>query len=600
MEYGRLGKPKPKDLSRREILPKYEENVTSRPNQWSKLKILLIISTILILASAISATVLVTVRNKTGARTVRHLKPSKAISRTCSRTRFKTLCLNSLHEFPEALSASNADLVHISINVTLQRFGKAFYMASEISTLDMNTRTRSAYEDCLELLEDSVYLLSRSLTSVSPGGNNHDVQTWLSAALTNQDTCAEGFADVSGIVKDQMMANIKDLSQLVSNCLAIYSAANGNDDFAGVPIHDRRRRLMGSYDRDRVSTVVSVKNHEDFPKWLSRKDRMLLDAPVSVIKADIIVSKDGNGTFKTIAEAIKKVPNYNSRRIIIYVKEGRYEEDNLKIGRKKTNVMFIGDGKGKTLISGGKSISQNLTTFHTASFAATGAGFIARDITFENSAGPSKHQAVALRVGADHAVIYRCNIIGYQDTLYVHSQRQFYRECDIYGTVDFIFGNAAVVLQKCSIYARKPMDFQKNTITAQNRKDPNQNTGISIHNCKIVAASDLEASKGSFPTYLGRPWKLYSRTVVMLSYLGDHIHPHGWLEWNATFALDTLYYGEYMNYGPGAALGQRVTWPGYRVINSTEEASKFTVAQFIFGSSWLPSTGVAFLAGLNT
>ncbi|KAG5600745.1 hypothetical protein H5410_032115 [Solanum commersonii] len=595
MDYARLGKPKPKDLSRREILPKFEENA---PNQRSKLKIVLIFSSILIIASAISAAVVVTVRSttKTGA-TVRHIKPSQAISRTCSRTRFPTLCLNSLHEFPGALTASDAELVHISVNATLQRFGKAFYMASDINSLVMDKRTRSAYESCLELLEDSVYLLSRSLTSVAPGagksppGNNNDVQTWLSAALTNQDTCTEGFADVSGNVKDQMATNLKDLSQLVSNCLAIFAAVNGNDDFAGVPIHNRRRRLMG--------TVASAKN-ENFPKWLSRKDRKLLDAPVSTIQADMIVSKDGNGTFKTIAEAIKKLPNYSSRRIIIYVKAGRYEEDILKVGRKKTNVMFIGDGKGQTMISGGKSVSQNLTTFHTASFAATGAGFIARDITFQNWAGPGKHQAVALRIGADHAVIYRCNIIGYQDTLYVHSQRQFYRECDIYGTVDFIFGNAAVVIQNCSIYARKPMDFQKNTITAQNRKDPNQNTGISIHACKIIATSDLQASKGSFPTYLGRPWKLYSRTVVMLSYLGDHIHPHGWLEWNATFALDTLYYGEYMNYGPGAALGQRVKWPGYRVINSTDEASKFTVAQFIFGSSWLPSTGVAFLAGLST
>lgn len=184
--------------------------------------------------------------------------------------------------------------------------------------------------------------------------------------------------------------------------------------------------------------------------------------------------------------------------------------------------------------------------------------------------------------------------------MYVHSNRQFYRECDIYGTVDFIFGNAAVVFQNCSLYARKPMAQQKNTITAQNRKDPNQNTGISIHNCRILATPDLEASKGSFQTYLGRPWKLYSKTVYMLSYMGDHIHPRGWLEWNATFALDTLYYGEYMNYGPGGAIGQRVTWPGFRVITSTVEANRFTVAQFISGSSWLPSTGVAFVAGLST
>lgn len=231
--------------------------------------------------------------------------------------------------------------------------------------------------------------------------------------------------------------------------------------------------------------------------------------------------------------------------------------------------------------------------------AASGTGIILRDMTFENTAGPGRHQAVALRVSADHAVVFRCNIIGYQDTLYVHSNRQFYRECDIYGTVDFIFGNAVVVFQSCNIYARKPMPGQKNTITAQDRKDPNQNTGISIHACKILAASDLEGSKGSYPTFLGRPWKLYSRVVYMVSSMGDHIHPRGWLEWQGSFALDTLYYGEYMNSGPGAAVGQRVKWPGYRVITSTIEAGKFTVGQFIYGSAWLPSTGVSFSAGLS-
>ncbi|KAK4403672.1 putative pectinesterase/pectinesterase inhibitor 34 [Sesamum angolense] len=546
-------------------------------------------------ASAISAALFVVIRNRAnsgaGAR-LHNRRPSQAMSRACSRTLYPSLCLNSLLDFPGAITASDQELVHISVNMTLQKVGRALFSASEIRNLDMDPRVRSAYMDCLELLDDSVDLLSRSLTSVVPPRTLRDSGrlTWLSASLTNQDTCNEGFDELSGDVKNQMSDRLKDLSELVSNCLAIYAAAGGDQDFSGIPIQNRRRRLLSH-----------KKEHEQFPMpiWLSRRERVLLDMPVSAINADIIVSQDSNGTYKTIAEAIKKAPEHSNRRFIIYVRAGRYEEDNLKVGRKKTNIMFIGDGKGKTVISGGKSVQDKLTTFHTASFAATGAGFIARDITFENWAGPGKHQAVALRVGADHAVVYRCNVLGYQDTLYTHSQRQFYRECDIYGTVDFIFGNAAVVFQNCTIHARKPMQLQKNTITAQNRKDPNQNTGISIHACRIVAEPDLEAAKGAYPTYLGRPWKMYSRTVYMLSYLGDHIHPKGWLEWNSTFALDTLYYGEYMNNGPGAALGQRVKWPGYRVITSMAEANKFTVAQFIYGSSWLPSTGVAFLAGLS-
>ncbi|XP_051138365.1 probable pectinesterase/pectinesterase inhibitor 34 [Andrographis paniculata] len=594
MEYGRLGKTEPNDGSPSLAFT----TATNRTPKKSKLRILLALAAALLLTSAAAAAAVAVLRKRNGAEDggvrLHSRRPSQAMARACGRTRFPNLCVESLLDFPGAAAASERDLVHISVNVTLQKVGRALYSASEISNLDMDPHVRSAYEDCIELLDDSVDLLSRSLTSVAGGGGStQDVLTWLSASLTNHDTCTEGFDQLNGYVKAQMSDRLKDLSELVSNCLAIYAAAGGNSDFSGVPIQNRRRRRLLSKEKDK--NVV-----HQFPTWLSRWDRMLLDAPASAMNPDVIVSGDGNGTCKTITEAIKKAPVNGTRRFIIYVKAGRYVEDILKVGRKKTNVMIFGDGKGKTVISGSKSIQDNMTTFHTATFAATGAGFIARDLTFENSAGPAKHQAVALRVGADHAVIYRCNVIGYQDTLYAHSQRQFYRECDVYGTVDFIFGNAAVVFQNCSIHARKPMPFQKNTITAQNRKDPNQNTGISIHACRVVAEYDLEAARGAYPTYLGRPWKLYSRVVYMQSYVGDHVHPRGWLEWNATFALDTLYYGEYMNYGPGGAVGQRVNWPGYRVITSVDEASKFTVAQFIFGSAWLPATGVAFLAGLTT
>ncbi|KAE8710781.1 putative pectinesterase/pectinesterase inhibitor 61 [Hibiscus syriacus] len=576
-------------------LPPFQHAELTPKNNNKKLLIISVLAFFtIIIVSVVCAGLVVVLREGGGATpvggTLIPRRATQAISRTCGKTRFQKLCVNSFLQFPGSLTASEQDLVHMSFNVTLQRFNRALFTTTSISYIQMDPRVRSAYDDCLELLEDSVDTLSRSLSSVIPngkGGSTQDVMTWLSAALTNQDTCTEGFDGLSGAVKDQVTAKLADLSELVSNCLSIF-AASGGDDLGGVQTQNRRLLASGENIDDR-----------HFPKWLRREERELLDTPLSAIRPDIIVSKDGNGTIKTIAEAIKKAPEYSTRRTIIYVKAGRYEESILKVGRKKINLMFVGDGKSKTIITGGKSIFDNITTFHTAVFAATGAGFIVRDMTFENWAGPVKHQAVALRIGADHAVVYRCNIIGYQDTLYIHSNRQFYRECDIYGTVDFIFGNAAVVFQNCSIYARKPLPFQKNTITAQNRKDPNQNTGISIHACRILPTPDLAAAKGSFQTYLGRPWKLYSRTVFMLSYMSDHIHPRGWLEWNSTFPVDMLYYGEYMNYGPGGAIGQRVRWPGYRVITSDIEAAKFTVAQFIYGSTWLPSTGVTFLAGLQ-
>ena len=76
------------------------------------------------------------------------------------------------------------------------------------------------------------------------------------------------------------------------------------------------------------------------------------------------------------------------------------------------------------------------------------------------------------------------------------------------------------------------------------------------------------------------------------------VNPAGWLEWSGNFALNTLYYGEFKNSGPGSSTANRVKWKGYRVITSASEAAKFTVGSFISGNSWLPGTGVPFTAGL--
>ncbi|KAJ3694512.1 hypothetical protein LUZ60_009992 [Juncus effusus] len=515
--------------------------------------------------------------------------PTEAIKCACGMTIYKDICINSFMNFPGGMEADPRELVYLSINITHHQIGEALYNATSLAGYDMGQLARSAYEDCMELLTDSHYhlalSLSTSLSSSDDANATDDVLTWLSTVVTNQDTCQEGLNQVGDTnLRIQIMSYFNELPELLSNNLAIYS----NQEFSTVSTQNkRRRRLLSSSD-----------GTSEFPKWVKKKERRLLQVPANEIQADIVVSKDGSGTYQKIGDAVKAVPNYNSRRFIIYVKTGRYEE-NVKVDRQKTNIMFVGDGVGKTVVAGGRSVYDNYTTYHTATFAANGANFIMKDMTIENWAGPQKHQAVALRVSADHAVIYRCSILGYQDTLYVHSQRQFFRECDIYGTVDFIFGNAAVVLQNCNLWARKPLPQQKNTITAQNRKDPNQNTGISIHACQLWVTTELYPVKWVYQTYLGRPWKKYSRTVYMQTYMDDHINQAGWLEWNGSYALDTLYYGEYMNYGPGSWIGKRVTWPGYRVIKLQKEANKFTVARFIGGYSWLPPTGVSFLAGLK-
>ncbi|XP_052623673.1 probable pectinesterase/pectinesterase inhibitor 33 [Lactuca sativa] len=187
----------------------------------------------------------------------------------------------------------------------------------------------------------------------------------------------------------------------------------------------------------------------------------------------------------------------------------------------------------------------------------------------------------------------------YQDTLFVLAQRQFYKLCYVYGTIDFIFGNAAVVFQNCMILARKPLNGQANMITAQGRGDPFQNTGISIHNSRVMAAPDLKPLVGSVQTFLGRPWQEYSRTVYMKTFIDTHVNPQGWSPWgNTDFAFKTLYFGEYACFGPGATTQNRVEWPGYHDIKTQSEASQFTVENLISGRGWLRATGIPFIVGL--
>eukprot|EP01018_Ginkgo_biloba_P027995 Gb_10523 [translate_table: standard] len=532
---------------------------------------------------------------------------SKAVKHACSSTLYPELCVSTVSNHPALSSKSGPmEIVNVAVHVSIDAVKRDHAQAQRLMKPGLDKRQHSALRDCMELFSETVDELHETLSDLknttlkSLPQHASDLLTLLSAAITNQYTCLDGFAYCKGNVRSQLHSALMNVSHLVSNSLAMVKnisteAASSSGKDQTVPL--RNRRLLSDHMDSHLEFMSHYGPIEDgFASWLSAGDRRLLQASGSSTKPNVVVAKDGSGNYKTITEAVKAAPENSKTRYVIHIKAGVYVE-NVEVHKKKTNLMFTGDGRDVTVITGSRNVIDGSTTFHSATVAVTGKGFIARDITFKNTAGPAKHQAVALRVGSDLSAFYRCSFEAYQDTLYVHSLRQFYKECNVYGTVDFIFGNAAVVLQNCNLLARRPMDKQKIMYTAQGREDPNQNTGISIQNCNVMAASDLTPVKRSFPTYLGRPWKQYSRTVFMQSFLDDLINPAGWLEWDGNFALSTLYYGEYQNRGPGSGTTNRVKWPGYRVIKGSQEASQFTVAQFISGNEWLPSTGVNYVAG---
>ncbi|XP_009628637.1 pectinesterase-like [Nicotiana tomentosiformis] len=507
----------------------------------------------------------------------------------CQDTRYPKLCVSTLSLIPDLAQKSISQIISSTINVTVAEVKASARNCTDIreDLPQLEPYEKRALEDCVQLLDNTIIELRTTLSDLNPkkppSQNYNDLQTLLSAAMTNQATCLDGLARSKKNLRRYVQHNLHTIAHHVSNCLSMLKKM-------------KKSSFSSSKSQEIYPEYGAVKN--GFPKWLKKRDRALLQAPINETKIDLVVAKDGSGNFSTINEALSAAPNASTTRFVIYIKAGAYFEY-IEVVRKKPMIMFLGDGIGKTLIKGNRSVVDGWTTFRSATVAVVGNGFLAKGITFENYAGPSKHQAVAVRSGSDFSAFYQCSFVAYQDTLYVHSLRQFYRDCDVYGTVDFIFGNAAVVFQNCSLYARKPNENQKNIFTAQGREDPNQNTGISILNSKIAAAADLIPVQSSFKNYIGRPWKEYSRTVIMLTHIGSLIEPAGYLEWNGTFALDTLYYGEYRNRGPGSNTSARVNWPGYRVINNSAEASQFTVGNFIEGKEWLPDTGFPFYLNLT-
>ncbi|KAB2604978.1 pectinesterase/pectinesterase inhibitor 12 [Pyrus ussuriensis x Pyrus communis] len=464
----------------------------------------------------------------------------------CKSTPYPDICFDSL-KLRVSINITPNILSYLlqSLNVAISEAGKLtdlFYKAEQYSKIV--EKQKVPVQDCKELHQITLSSLQRSVSRVQVQNAKklNDARAYLSAALTNKDTCMEGLASASGPMKSTLVNSLTSTYKYVSNSLSVITKQGAN---------------KGRTNRREPCTWL----HPCFPRWLSRRDCRILESSGNEYDPGevLTVAADGSGNFTTISDAIIFSPNNSYDRTIIYVKEGIYEE-NVEIPSYKTNLVLFGDGSDITFITGKRSYYDGWTPFRSATVAVSGEGFLARDITIKNTAGPEKHQAVTLRINAD--------------TLYVHSVRQFYGECDIFRTIDYICGNAAVVFQACTIVSKMPMPGQITVITEQSRDTLDQNTEISMQNCSIVASDELHSNSSIVKSYLGRPWMIYSTTVT---------------NWSGDLGLDTLYYREYKNYGPGAGTDNRVNWTRHHVMDYYD-ASNFSVQEFIAGDEWLQST----------
>jgi len=265
-----------------------------------------------------------------------------------------------------------------------------------------------------------------------------------------------------------------------------------------------------------------------------------------------VVAKDDSGDFTSIQDAINAAKAFPYERVIIHIKNGVYNEK-VHVYSWNTHMSLIGESKENTIISFNDyfdkiDLGRN-STFHTSTLLVEGNTFIAKNLTIQNTSGPIG-QAIALSVNADRCYFENCKLIGFQDTLYTAGEgyKQYFKNCYIEGSTDFIFGDATVLFESCEIRSKT-----NSYITAASTpKD--QTFGYVFKNCKLTADENVTE------VYLGRPWRMYAKTVFIECDMGNHIKPEGWHNWSNIEAESTTLYAEYNCKGEGYKPESRVPW----------------------------------------
>lgn len=301
----------------------------------------------------------------------------------------------------------------------------------------------------------------------------------------------------------------------------------------------------------------------------------------------LTVARDGSGDYRTIQEAINAIRAYSPVPITVRIRNGVYHEK-VVVPSWVTGVTFIGESRENTIIthddfSGkfnakGADTLMNKTkfsTFTSYTMWVQGNDITIQNLTIRNTAG-RVGQAVALHVDGDRFVLKDCNLLGNQDTLLTanDSSRQYYKNCLIEGTTDFIFGPATALFQQCTIKS-----LSNSYITAASTTK-GKKYGYVFLNCKLVANN--EAQK----VFLGRPWRAYAQTVFINCEMGKHIRPEGWDNWRNPENEKTAFYAEYKSFGEGASASSRVKWSHQL---SAKEAKKYTSHKILAGhDNWQP------------
>ncbi|CAK9179822.1 unnamed protein product [Ilex paraguariensis] len=326
--------------------------------------IILIVSSVILVAVIIGAVVgtVLHKRNRNGSDEVPSTptSPAAALKAVCSQTQYPESCFNSIKTVETSDSTTDPEeFFKISLQVVLNSLSELSTLSEEWVNKTNDAKLKAAFDVCQTAFDDAVDRLSDSISymNVSDGqkilsvAKINDLKTWLSTTITDQQTCLDALEEVNSTLPEEWKGPMNNSTEFASNSLAIVAKILGILSDFNIPIH---RKLLGTAD------IIS-----GFPNWVGAGDRRLLQATSP--KPQLIVAEDGSGNFKTIKEALAKVPKKSNQRLVIYVKAGVYVE-NVNLDKSMWNVMMYGDGSNKTIVSGSLNFVDGTPTFSTATF----------------------------------------------------------------------------------------------------------------------------------------------------------------------------------------------------------------------------------------
>ncbi|PWA51135.1 pectin methylesterase inhibitor [Artemisia annua] len=160
---------------------------------------------------------------------------SNYVNASCQTTRYPSLCISCLSRYASSIQQNDQRLAKAAISVSLNNAkSTTLYISKLANSSGLKPAVHQAVKDCVNSMNNCVPSLNQSVHELgqmtqyrsqsSFDWHMSNVQTWVSSALTNQNTCARGFSSdgsMDGPVKNAVIRRMNYLSQLTSNALAL-------------------------------------------------------------------------------------------------------------------------------------------------------------------------------------------------------------------------------------------------------------------------------------------------------------------------------------------------------------------------------------------